>query len=66
MFLLTLDIEFHPEKGREDTCFHGYAKAKENRPLCSHVETENQCCSMVISLAMILSLLIVEFLLEKE
>lgn len=69
-FFLILDIEFHPEKGTEGTCFHGHANAKENLPsvlsVVSHVETENQSYSLVISLDVVLSLLIFEFLLEKE
>lgn len=42
-FFLTLNTEFHPEKGREDTCFHGHLKANEILPSVlsgvSHVET---------------------------
>lgn len=69
-FFLILDIEFHPEKGTEGTCFHGHANAKENLPsvlsVVSHVETENQSYSLVISLDVVLSLLIFEFLLGKR
>lgn len=62
-FFLTLDIQFHPENGRESTFFSWICKGKREPVLSvvSHVETENQSYSLVISLAMELSLLIFEF-----